>query len=91
MHDSESQITAFKVFENLYGVYRPRRDDFLQLDEEITRVCSAEISQIQFPRSTIFKNFIAISQRMTRSRVLFIFHQPYLLSANWPQISRQKF
>lgn len=40
--------------------------------------------------STVFENFIAISQRMTCSKVLFIFHQPYLRSTRWPQISRQK-
>ncbi|KAL1856674.1 hypothetical protein Plec18167_009112 [Paecilomyces lecythidis] len=78
------------TFHNIYGVRQPTFNDVQRLDEESEKVSTEEVSDSQHPGMTALERFVAMSRRMCCCKMLFILHQPYLRTPQWPQSSRIK-
>ncbi|KAE8380099.1 hypothetical protein BDV26DRAFT_147223 [Aspergillus bertholletiae] len=78
------------IFHTVYGIHQPTRKDIQELDEKATQICADEVSTTSFSKLDAAEKFITMSQRMCCYKMLFILHQPYLRSTQWPQTSRQK-
>ncbi|UDD59466.1 hypothetical protein AFCA_006885 [Aspergillus flavus] len=78
------------IFQTVYGIRQPTGKDIQDLDEKATKICTDEISTRTSLEMTAAEKFITMSQRMCCYKMLFILHQPYLRSTQWPQTSRQK-
>ncbi|KAE8162871.1 hypothetical protein BDV40DRAFT_150896 [Aspergillus tamarii] len=78
------------IFQTVYGIRQPTGKDIQELDEKANTICTDEISTHKSPAMSATEKFITMSQRMCCYSMLFILHQPYLRSTQWPQTSRQK-
>ncbi|KAB8267791.1 fungal-specific transcription factor domain-containing protein [Aspergillus minisclerotigenes] len=78
------------IFQTVYGIRQPTGKDIHDLDEKATKICTDEISTRTSLEMAAAEKFITMSQRMCCYKMLFILHQPYLRSTQWPQTSRQK-
>lgn len=82
------------IFEDIYGIHQPTRIIIQQLDKEVAQICTEELAQSQLSQQStqtgILERFIATSQRLCCWKMIFILHQLYLRSTQWPRDSRRK-
>lgn len=86
----QTALLISKIFHGIYGVRQPTFNDIQNLSEEAEKICTEEISDSQNPNTTALERFIAMSRMMCCCRMLFILHQPYLRTSQWPRSSREK-
>lgn len=85
-----SGLLISRAFHDIYGVRQPTFTDIQRLDEESERISTEEVSDSKHPQMTTLERFVAMSRRMSCCKMLFILHQPYLRTPQWPQSSRIK-
>ncbi|GAD98076.1 conserved hypothetical protein [Paecilomyces variotii No. 5] len=75
---------------DIYGVRQPTYNDIQRLDHESLKIATEEVSDSQHAEMTTLERFVSMSRRMCCCKMLFILHQPYLRTPQWPQGSRIK-
>jgi hypothetical protein len=78
------------IFQEVYGIRQPTSKGIQDLDESAENICADEVTIGNLPEMETTDRFIAMSQRMCSFKMLFILHQPYLRSSQWPLGSRLK-
>lgn len=87
-----SNLLFARIAEEMYSVHKPTQDSFQRLNEDVNNVYNYtmdEISHSQVNNPSDLERFIILCQRLHCYKLVFILHQPYLRSANWPQDSRR--
>lgn len=86
-----SLTTTFisKIMHRVYGVSQPTLRDINQLGDEAEKIYAEECEKDHVPVDAL-QRFIAMSRMMCCCKMMFILHQPYLRTSQWPQESRAK-
>lgn len=78
------------ILDEIYGISVPTEDDVRRLDEEVMSICTSEISKSRSRSTESTTKFVGISQRLCCWKVIYMLHQPYLRTEEWPRSSRTK-
>lgn len=85
-------VVMSRTLYEIYGVRQPTYSGIRELDEQATETRAREVAESQpfSSQTTALDRFISLSQRMCCSKMIYILHQPYLRSPQWPRDSRPK-
>ncbi|GKZ28724.1 hypothetical protein AbraIFM66950_011791 [Aspergillus brasiliensis] len=86
---SQTTTLISKIMHRVYGVSQPTLRDINQLGDEAEKIYAEECEKDHIPVDAL-QRFVAMSRMMCCCKMMFILHQPYLRTSQWPQESRAK-
>ncbi|KAJ5404070.1 hypothetical protein N7509_003941 [Penicillium cosmopolitanum] len=87
---SRVSVVMSKILYEIYGTRQPIYAVIRKLGEEAAQTCTDEAEDHQLPHIAALDRFIDLSQRMCCSKMVYILHQPFLRSTQWPRDSRPR-
>lgn len=89
-HQIRLNLLFSRVAEEIYSVRKPTQGPFQRLNEDVDRVYKYIMSQTERPPASTRDSYIILTERLFCYKLMYILHQPYLRSKQWPKESRQK-